>query len=511
MRWFKIFSTLLALTVLALPSASAAPMGLGPDARQDIEEWSGRLGLNIKEVRLTPEHAELDLGACTIYLAHEAGTRCSGLFMDAGGARACLSSMTECLPWGEFQAALSKAGALYPSWQELKSMPKGAGGTPDEGVTTLPKGFEAAIEAIEEALLWLKPQRANRLMNELIERGGMTLAQELSVIPGASRVGLGAQALARLGSGVWLDADKRLTMIVRTGLMMGEAAAVAVAEAVLDESDACTAVPIGHAFMRMGHAESAAALGRVLRARDVKCFEAYALEIRAAYQAGQRQAVANAFYEARARFSKEPKLLDLQLIALRATGQWRAAKYVLDQKLSKKRVEPADLALMARVLSQEPLKGEALIALKAQLDVSPGDPMASFLLGTLLHLDKQYKASSALLVSAAKGGPGKVGYLHTLQGLNALALGDMSAARASVDEAIALTPRDPEAHWAFAEIVRDSEPLVAARSLDIALALLPYRAVEAVRMSRQRSALDKCDGKSRCKGPWRYTAKGDAP
>ena len=147
----------------------------------------------------------------------------------------------------------------------------------------------------------------------------MTLAQELSVIPGASRVGLGAQALARLGSGVWLDADKRLTMIVRTGLMMGEAAAVAVAEAVLDESDACTAVPIGHAFMRMGHAESAAALGRVLRARDVKCFEAYALEIRAAYQAGQRQAVANAFYEARARFSKEPKLLDLQLIALRAS------------------------------------------------------------------------------------------------------------------------------------------------------------------------------------------------
>ena len=56
----------------------AAPMGLGPDAKQSIEEWSGRLGLDIKSVTLKADHAVLDLGGCSIFLAHESGTRCSG-------------------------------------------------------------------------------------------------------------------------------------------------------------------------------------------------------------------------------------------------------------------------------------------------------------------------------------------------------------------------------------------------------------------------------------------------
>ena len=437
----------LSLCVLA-PLASAAPMGLGPDAREEIEAWSGRLGLTIKGVRLTPEHAEIQLDSCTIYLAHETGTRCSGLFMDAGGARACLSSMNDCVAWADFQAAIAKAGAVYPSWQTIQVLPGEAVAEGDDAAQGLPDDHDAALAAIEDALLWLKPQKAQNLFSTLMERGGMTLEQELAVVPGAARLGLGAQALARLGSGVWLESDMRMSTIVRMGLMLGPNAAVAVAEALLSESDACELVPMGHAFVRVGDSDAAAALGRAIRSRDVKCFDAYALEITSAYHAGERQAVANAFYEARGRFEGEPKLDDLQVIALRATGQWRAAKYVLDQKLSDKRVKPEDLAMMARVLTHEPLKSEALIALKARLDVTPNDSTARFFLGVLLHLDKDYSGSYALLSEAAKAAPGKTAYLHIIQALNALSLGDPGAARGSADKALALDPRDPEAHWA---------------------------------------------------------------
>jgi hypothetical protein len=109
-----------------------------------------------------------------------------------------------------------------------------------------------------------------------------------------------------------------------------------------------------------------------------------------------------------------------------------------------------------------------------------------------------------LLKTAAKGSPGRAGYLHVLQALNAFSLGDVETAKVSLKRATTLAPRDPETHWAVAEVVRDEEPLVAGRSLDIGLRLLPHRAMPGLRMARQRSALRSCDGKSLCKGPWRY-------
>ena len=91
-----------------------------------------------------------------------------------------------------------------------------------------------------------------------------------------------------------------------------------------------------------------------------------------------------------------------------------------------------------------------------------------------------------------------------LQALNAFSLRDMDTAKSELNRALALSPGDPETHWAAAEILRDVEPLVALRSLDIALGLLPHRSLSAVRMTKQRQALKACDGEGLCKGPWRY-------
>ena len=502
-RWMSALVAIgLAMTLLS-GVANAAPMGLGPDAREAIEDWTTRLGLKVKEVTIAVDHAALDLDGCSIYVAHETGSRCSGLFMDIGGARACLSSM-QCIEWSDFQQALERAGGLYPSWQTIQMMPEASATASSEGKPEIPSGFDAALQAIDDALVWLEPQRAATVFNALLDREELSFAQQLSFLPGASRLGLGGPALSRLGSGVWLSADMRLNTVVRMALIMGPYSAASVAEVLLDEASACSAVPIGRAFERVGDFAAAAALGRVLRRQDVKCFDAYALEIQAAYQAGERQAVADAAYEARARFSEDPRIPELQLIALRATGQWRAAKYLLDQRIDAGKATPADLALLVRVLAHEPLKTEATIAWKARLDAAPRDPMASLVLGAMAHLDKEYSASYGLLKTAAKGAPGKVGYLHVLQALNAVSLRDQESAKQSLKRALELSPRDPETHWAFAEVVRDAEPLIAGRSLDIALGLLPHRALSGVRMARQREALKTCDGASPCKGPWRY-------
>ena len=483
--------------------ALAAPMGLGPDARETVEDWSKRLGLKLKGITINVDHAALDLDGCSIYLAHETGSRCSGLFMDAGGARACLSSM-QCIEWSDFQQALERAGAIYPSWQPVEMLADPAAQASSEGEREVPKDFNAALQAMEDALIWREPQRAKAVLNALLERDGLTLEQQLSFLPAATRIGLGGPALSRLGSGVWLSADMKLTTVVRIALIMGFQSAVAVAEVILDEASACSAVPLGRSFERVGDFKAAAALGRVLRRQDVKCFEAYDLEIGAAYQAGERQAVADAAYEARARFSDDPRIPDLQLLALRATGQWRAAKFLLDQRLKTGKATADDRALLVRVLAHEPLKSEATIAWKARLDKAPSDPMASFVLGVMAHLDKDYAGSYGLLKKAAKGKPGEVGYLYVLQALNAISLGDMDSAKGALKRAVELSPHDPETHWAVAEVVRDDEPLVASRSLDIAIGLLPHRAMTGVRMARQREALSACDGTSACNGPWRY-------
>ena len=286
--------------------------------------------------------------------------------------------------------------------------------------------------------------------------------------------------------------------------MMGPSMAVAVADALLDEASACAMVPMGEAFQLVGEHSAAAALGRALRQRDVKCFSAYALEVQAAYQAGERQAVADTFYQARGRFPEDKRLIDLELRALKATGQWRAAKFALDQRLKAATMRPSDYALLIEVLSQKSLKAEALIEWRTRLDTSPGDAVAAYVLGALMHLDKDYSGSFGLLTQAAKGAPGKVGKLHLLQALNAFSLRDMDTAKSELARALELTPRDPEAHWAAAEILRDVERLLAIRSLDIGLGLLPHRAMSAVRMRKQREALNACDGEGPCQGPWRY-------
>ena len=312
------------------------------------------------------------------------------------------------------------------------------------------------------------------------------------------------QALSRLGSGVWVSADIRVTTLVRISLLMGSSAAVAVADALLDEGSACGVIPVGHAFALIGDVSAAAAMGRILRRKDVKCFDGYALEVDAAYQAGQRQSVADAFYEARARFPRDNRIHDLQLVALQATGQWRAAKYVLDQRIDAGRADGADLALLVDVLAHEPLKTEATIAWKKRLEDNPNDSVAAFVVGGLAHVDKDYSGSFGLLKIAAKGRVDKTGRLHALQALNAFSLGDIVTAKTELKQALELAPADVDTLWAAAEILRDQDLFMARRSLDIALGLLPHRSKRGVRMQKQRAALLACDGQSQCKGPWRY-------
>mgnify|MGYP005731443055 CR=1 FL=1 len=95
------------------PSVSAS-MGLGADARKPATEWAELLsGLDIVRVEVNSDHVAIKLAQdCAVVLAHETGSQCAGLFMDAGNARACLKG-TECPVWQDFQRGLSTAGAVF--------------------------------------------------------------------------------------------------------------------------------------------------------------------------------------------------------------------------------------------------------------------------------------------------------------------------------------------------------------------------------------------------------------
>jgi tetratricopeptide (TPR) repeat protein len=501
------FATLLALGLLlsvGSPPARAETMGLGPDARESIEEWAGRLGLTVEGIALATDHAAIDIGQCAIVLAHETGSRCSGLHMDGGGARVCLTDL-DCLPWSNFQQAVATAGAVFPPWRPVEVVHPRAAPAAD-GAAAVPASFEAALQAVQEALIILDEDRARVIFNALLDRSDLTRAQLLQFVPALGRLGLGGEALSRLGSERWVQGDMNLTHIVRFALSMGPAVAVAVADALLGERGACEAVAIGHAFALAGDHASAAKLGLVLRRKDVKCFEAFELEVAAAYRAGQRQAAVDAFYEARGRFPKAERLPVLALTALRATGQWRAAKFLLDQRLESGRATPDDLVQLVDVVLQPALSAETKIAWTTRLDGAPKDPLAAFYVGVFAHQDKDYTRSYSLLERAAKGLPGKTGRLHTLQALNAFSLGDPEASKAELRRSLELDSGDYQGHWAAAEVLRDMDLFAARRSLEIAIALLPHRALAEAQMKRQHAALLACDGAATCEGPWRYTS-----
>ena len=511
MKMSRTSPLILALTlVLWLPclgsDASAETMGLGPDARESVEEWANRLGLKVKGITLAVDHAAIDLGECSIILAHETGSRCSGLFMDGGGARACLTSL-DCLPWADFQKAIASAGAVYPPWRAVEVM---HARPVKEGAPEVPTTFAGALAAAEEALALLDPDRARRIFNALLDRDELTLEERLRFMPGLGRLGLGGEALSRLAAEQWLEGDAHLTHIVRFSLLMGPAAGVVVADTLLGESNACQAVPIGQSLATVGEHAIAAQLAGVLRRKDVKCFDAFRLEVSAAYRSGQRQTAVDAFYEARGRFPDDARLFELELTALRATGQWRAAKYALDQRLKEGRATPGDLMALMDVLTQPSLLKEAKIAWATRHDADAQDPIAAFFLGGFAHQAGEYTRSYALLKTAAKGTPGKTGRLHTLQALNAFSLGDPETAKQELRRAIELSSRDHHAHWAAAEVLRDMDLFAARRSLEIALALLPHRSRVSVTMKQQQEALAACDGSDSCSGPWRYKA-GRAP
>ncbi|MDP6942990.1 MAG: hypothetical protein QF464_02475 [Myxococcota bacterium] len=500
----SIFGLALGATLVVSSPALATAMGLGPDARESVEQWSGRLGQTVESITLTVDHAAVDVGDCVIVLAHETGSRCSGLHMDAGGARACLVDHT-CMAWSDFQSILAKAGPIHPPWRTIEVITaapqKGSEAATGQSV---PEAFEAALRAAEMALVLLDRDRARHIFNALLDRDALTLAQQMRFLPGVARLGLGSEALSRLGTGKWLEADTRLATVVRFSLAMGPSAGVAVADALLDEAGACAAVAIGQAFALVGDHAAAAALGRVLRRKDVKCLDAYVLEVEEGDRAGERQAVADAFFEARGRFPGDVRLAALEFTALRATGQWLAAKYLLDKRLDAGRARPVDLTQLQEVVTHGSLKASAKIAWTTRLEAAPTDPIAAFLVGSLSHQEGDYSRSFTLLELAAKGLPGEVARLHTLQALNAFRLGDLDKAKRELARSLDLGPKDYQGHWAAAEILRDTDLFAARRSLDIALSLLPHRAMPSVRMKRQRTALLACDGSAKCKGPWRY-------
>ena len=122
-----LFVALTTAVVFSFPPTALAEMGVGADARKPATEWAELLGgLDIARVEVNSDHVAIRLQQdCALVLAHETGSQCAGLFMDAGNSRACLKG-TECPVWQDFQRSLSTAGAVFLPWREVAASTKQA-------------------------------------------------------------------------------------------------------------------------------------------------------------------------------------------------------------------------------------------------------------------------------------------------------------------------------------------------------------------------------------------------
>jgi thioredoxin-like negative regulator of GroEL len=149
-------------------------------------------------------------------------------------------------------------------------------------------------------------------------------------------------------------------------------------------------------------------------------------------------------------------------------------------------------------------------ALLARAEADPGDHVARFLAGVLLHYEGQFERSDTMLKPLLPVF-GRQPRLFIYLGMNAFNLGRRDEALALIEQAMALEAPDPDVFYCRAEIYRWSDPALALADLDRYLAEERGSATnnerKTERVVRMRALLAECVAQGApipCVGPWEH-------
>lgn len=269
---------------------------------------------------------------------------------------------------------------------------------------------------------------------------------------------------------------------------------------------------VASALMDLQAHDLAAGLSRTIRQTVPERAQAWANEVRSLVTLGRPDEAEEVAREGLVKHPGQPELLHALAGVYRKQGLHGKAADVFEQLARADPTQPGILRLlMTSRLHDDTLDRDAYQArLRSTLKRDPGDEVAAFELGVLLHYDNEFEASDKWL-APLEPRLNREHRLHVYLAMNDFNLGRREAALKRLNAAIeALPDPDPDLFYCRAEIVRDTDRALAIADLERYLSMSarsPFGSPnKAVRVEEMVRDLRQCvaDQTEVCESDWEH-------
>ncbi len=500
-----LLGLLLAVALASMSSTARAAPVLGAEAAGPVKAWYPKLkGLEVRGARIERGDVIVPLeGGCELVLSHPSAPACA-THAPFGEALLCWRG-EGCPSEAKRAKALEAAGPLSLPW-------RAAGGSGGAGTGGKVRAELLALRAeASDRLLISDHAGAKAAMAKALAFGGVRPIEWLSVLPIASRAGHGVPAWAKLDGGALAELPLATRAALHVTLLMGAAAGASAGEALLEGRTACGMMPLADAYLGIQEPRAAGRLAAAARAKDERCFAAYATEAEAwtLLRDYERQRIVSEL--ALERFAEHPDIARIEEPYLLAHGRGSVVLERLEARLARGDKTPG---LLKELLSfYIVVKGRVarLARFEAKVQADPRDMVARFFAGVLHHYEKDYARSQEYLRPVMEHFP-REPRLYIYLAMNAFNLGDRPSAERWITEAARLELRDPDVPYCTAEVFRDSDRPRALAAVEQYLHMTKDtadpRSIKQKRVFAMRDALARCAVEAPpgpCMGPFEHT------
>jgi hypothetical protein len=488
------------LLALALVVASTDPsFVLGAETSRVMERWvDGLSGLKVDSAKIDKDHVIVELSStCVIRLTHDPDVACAAAYR-LGETHGCVVG-ARCPSEAKLRRAFDKAGPLKLPWRSVSGAPTRSSDQVREARVIAQRRLDAR-----------DPMGAQRTLLPVARNQALRARDRLSVVATLGVIGAGGEAWSVLADPSWGSEDPALLTLARLVLLTGPGLAEPLAEALLEPENACGAIGIASGLLAGRRFREAARLSSAVRAMAPTCFEAYRAEMTALAATRDHGTLAQVFAAAVAQFGADERLAPLREMAWYAADDVESIVASLEARVEKGERSAGLFKQLLALVVREKLRAEKMGSWLARAEANPKDRVAAFFAGVLLHYEREFERSNALLDRAAielEDEP----RLHIYRAMNAFNLGDRIQAEASITKAASLETQDPDIFYCQGEIYRDTDRARAREALAVywfqtELNSDPNSSKQA-RVRGMMSAIDRCIAENTpapCPGPWEH-------
>ncbi|MDP6946441.1 MAG: hypothetical protein QF464_19995, partial [Myxococcota bacterium] len=265
-----------------------------------------------------------------------------------------------------------------------------------------------------------------------------------------------------------------------------------------------------------GH-RAAVALTRAIRVMAPTCVAAYVMEIEMLSTLRDHPPATALIADAIARFPSHPARARLEELALGNAGDEAGLIALYEKRLAEGDRSPGLFSVLFSHYVKHGVMADRVERYMARATSDPTDDVAALVAGVLLHYEKHFARSNALVERAAPTFPEEP-RVYIYQAMNHFNLGDRAKAESFIARAEALAAPDPDVYYCVGEIFRDTDRAKALAALEVYWHMTAVSGADiTVKQERVRGmmhAIATCqrdETPAPCPGPFEHTFGSAAP